>query len=272
MKRAVLTGSVISALVLAIALGWMSFERIRDLELRLEQAKRQAEVLSRKAQDYARELQQTGRIASAAQDSAAAAAEKAREAAAARVGAEEKTRAAEKATARAESEARQSRAELTAIQERRAQELNRMQEALGRIAATRRTASGLVIDLASDSFHFDFDKATLRTENREILSRIAGVLLASNGYRLFVHGHTDDVGTEEYNRRLSERRAESVASYLISAGVDQDVVETQGFGKSSPRAARRTAEARHKNRRVEIVVVDSIIQYRGVVPGAEGRS
>jgi hypothetical integral membrane protein (TIGR02206 family) len=89
-----------------------------------------------------------------------------------------------------------------------------MHEALARIAATRRTSSGLVIDLTNDSFRFDFDKAALRPENREILSRIAGVLLASSGYRLFVHGHTDDVGSDEYNQQLSERRAASVASYL----------------------------------------------------------
>jgi outer membrane protein OmpA-like peptidoglycan-associated protein len=138
---------------------------------------------------------------------------------------------------------------------------------LAKIAATRRTGSGMVIDLTNDSFAFDFDKAALRPENREILSRIAGVLLASNGYRLFVHGHTDDVGPEQYNQELSERRAASVAGYLKSAGIDPEVIEIRGFGLSSPRAPGRTPEARQKNRRVEIVVVDSVIHYRREVTG-----
>jgi outer membrane protein OmpA-like peptidoglycan-associated protein len=113
-----------------------------------------------------------------------------------------------------------------------------MQQALSKIAPTRRTASGMVIELANDSFYFDFDRATLRPENREVLSRIAGVLLASDGYRLFVDGHTDDTGPDEYNRQLSLRRANSVADYLRQAGLPDEVIKVQGFGKSSPFGAR----------------------------------
>ncbi len=138
-----------------------------------------------------------------------------------------------------------------------------MREALGRIAPTRRTASGMVVELANDSFHFDFDKADLRPQNREILSRIAGVLLASQGYRVFVYGHTDDTGTAEYNQVLSERRARSVADYLVAAGLPQDIMQVKGFGKTNPRAANNTPAGRQKNRRVEIGIVDSIIEYQG---------
>lgn len=275
MKRAILAGLTIAALALAIGFGWISLQRNRDLERRLADATRQAAALRQESQNYARELDR------ALQD----AARRALEAAAVRINSEAKTRvageakrlaeaetrAAEEAKRLAEDEARKSRQELTALQHRRAQELDRMQEALTRIAATRRTDSGLVIDLANDSFRFDFDKTTLRPENREILSRIAGVLLASNGYRLFIHGHTDDVGTDEYNQQLSERRAESVGAYLISAGVDAGVIETRGFGKSSPRAKGKTPDARQENRRVEIVVVDSVIHYEGEVR-RDGRS
>jgi OOP family OmpA-OmpF porin len=139
-----------------------------------------------------------------------------------------------------------------------------MQEALARIAKTRRTSSGMVVELANDSFQFDFDSAALRAENRELLSRIAGVLLASKGYRLSIHGHTDDVGTDEYNRQLSQRRADAVAAYLKKCGIGQEVLGTMGFGKSSPRAKGSDPGSRQKNRRVEIAIVDSIIKYQGM--------
>jgi outer membrane protein OmpA-like peptidoglycan-associated protein len=265
MKRAMLVGIVVAIVALALGLGWKSYERTRDLERRLDEAKRQVEKFGEQTRSYARQLDQALLSASAARNDAELAAARALDAAAARLKSEDEARAAQQAKKQAEEDARLSRQELAEIQQRREAELTRMHEALSRIAATRRTDTGLLVDLANDSFHFDFDKATLRQENREILSRIAGVLLASNGYRLFVHGHTDDVGSADYNLELSRRRAKSVADYLISAGIDPEVVDTRGFGKSSPRAVGQTSDARWKNRRVEIVVVDSVIRYSGEV-------
>jgi outer membrane protein OmpA-like peptidoglycan-associated protein len=279
MKHPIIIITAGAALALAIGLGWISWERTRALDRRLQDAKREAETLRQSAQNYARKLDRALQLASAAGESAEAAARRALEAGAARIiaekatiSAEDRTQAAEKARKEAEAEAQQSREALTAIEKRREQELNRMHEALARIAATRRTDTGMVIELANDSFRFDFNKASLRPENREILSRIAGVLLVSNGYRLFVHGHTDDVGSPEYNQLLSERRAASVASYLVTAGVDSGLIETRAFGKTSPRVEGRTSKARQENRRVEIVLVDSVIQYSGEVSSEGSRS
>ncbi len=266
MKRAMLQGLAAVALLLAIVPGIASLSRTRNLERRLDDANRRAAALDRQAREYELKLDQALQTASSAQKGAEAAAEDARAAAAGRATAEEGARTATEARQRAEADAQQSRQELTELQQRREHELDRMQEALARIAETRRTDSGLVIELSSDSFHFDFDKATLSQANRELLSRIAGVLLVSNGYRLYVDGHTDDVGTDEYNQQLSERRAGTVAAYLESAGIAPDVVEARGFGKRSPRAQGTSAEARRENRRVEIVLVDSVIHYEGVVP------
>jgi outer membrane protein OmpA-like peptidoglycan-associated protein len=270
MKRAILMGFAVAALVAAIGFGLTLLQRTHDLERQLERASRRGEMFEQQAQNTARDLGQALERISQAHETAEASARRAEEAAAARTSAESKSQVAEQAAKRAQDDAEQSRHALTELQQRREQELNRMQEALARIAATRRTASGMVIDLTNDSFSFDFDKSTLRPENREILSRIAGVLLASNGYRLFVHGHTDDVGSEEYNQQLSQRRAESVGSYLVSAGIDRSVIETRGFGMSSPRAAGKTSDARRQNRRVEIVVVDSVIHFRDEVSREEG--
>ena len=136
-----------------------------------------------------------------------------------------------------------------------------MQEALNRIAPTRRTPSGMVMMLSDEAFRFDFDKATLKPANKEMLSRIAGILLASEGYRLFVDGHTDDIGTDEYNQGLSERRAEAVQQYLVAAGIPPEVVAVQGFGKSQPLVKEQTKAARANNRRVEIGIVDTIVHY-----------
>ena len=152
--------------------------------------------------------------------------------------------------------------ELESMRQRRVAELDRMQEALSQIVPTARTPTGMVMHLANKSFRFDFDSAALKPENREILSRIAGVLLASEGYRLFIDGHTDDVGTDQYNQRLSERRADSVRDYLAKAGVPADIIEVKGFGKSNPLVQAKSSDAREKNRRVEIGIVDKIITYQ----------
>ena len=131
---------------------------------------------------------------------------------------------------------------------------------------TRRTALGLVMNLGADAIEFEFDRADLGLEERELLSRISGVLLTSTGYSVYVYGHTDDVGTEEYNHLLSERRAESVSDYLVASGISADILTTRGYGQSSPRVAGISAEARASNRRVEIGIVDVNVDVLGEVP------
>ena len=151
------------------------------------------------------------------------------------------------------------------LKQQRMDELDRMSEALSRIAETDRTPMGMVVQLSEDSFLFDFDSVELHPKNREILSRIAGVLLASYGYRIYIYGHTDDQGDAAYNQDLSERRADSVRGYLAEAGVPDEILESKGFGKTSPRMPGTTRQARQKNRRVEIGIVDTVVQYTGEV-------
>ena len=104
----------------------------------------------------------------------------------------------------AREEARQTREEIERIQARREEEMNRLNETLGQFVDTRRTPGGLIMTLGSDAIQFDFDRAQLRPAERELLSRIAGVLLTAEGYRINIYGHTDDIGTDEYNQQLSE--------------------------------------------------------------------
>ncbi|MBI4464205.1 MAG: OmpA family protein, partial [Acidobacteria bacterium] len=162
-------------------------------------------------------------------------------------------------------QAQMARQEVERIRLQREAEIERLQKALSKIADTQRTALGLVMTLGSESIQFDFDNATLRSENRELLSRIAGILMTASGFRIQVFGHTDDVGTEEYNQGLSERRAQAVRNYLVEAGVDPQLFTIRGFGKSSPRVRGTSPEVRAKNRRVEIGIIDSVIDYQGEV-------
>ena len=171
---------------------------------------------------------------------------------------------AEQARQRADSvqkENEQIRAEAEHAKKEREDELNRLQEALGKIAETRRTAMGLVMNLDSNAIQFEFDKATLLPANREVLSRIAGILLTSKGYQITVYGHTDDVGSDAYNQELSAKRAQTVRDYLVEAGVSPDIISTKGYGKSNPLVEGKTTEARAKNRRVEIAIVDTILEF-----------
>src|SRR5262249_53965389 len=139
-------------------------------------------------------------------------------------------------------------------------ELAQLQQALGQIAETRRTAMGLVMTLDSKSIRFDFDKANIKPEYRDILNRIAGILMTLKGYSIAVYGYTDDVGTQAYNLQLSQRRAEAVRDFLVQTGISPAMItRAQGFGKADPRAQGDNEQARAANRRVEIGIVDSKI-------------
>lgn len=163
----------------------------------------------------------------------------------------------------AREEARVAREEAERIKREWQKEVDRLHDALNKVVDTRKTALGLVLNLSEDYLKFDFDKSDLRPENRELLSRIAGILLTSRDYSLSVFGHTDDIGTDAYNQKLSERRALAVRDYLVEAGLDPAIVTTEGFGKTQPLVTEKTEEARAKNRRVEIGIVNTRISFPG---------
>lgn len=162
---------------------------------------------------------------------------------------------------KARQEAELARQEAARIRKERDEKLDGMQQALSRLVETRRTALGLIMNLDSQAIQFDFDKANLKPNNKELLSKIAGILLTSKGHHIFVYGHTDDVGTEAYNQELSERRAKAVRNYLVASFIDSVVITAEGFGKSSPLVEGTAKEARARNRRVEIAIVDTVLDY-----------
>jgi outer membrane protein OmpA-like peptidoglycan-associated protein len=129
---------------------------------------------------------------------------------------------------------------------------------LSEILETRREARGLIVNL-SDVL-FDTGQATLKPGAREKLSKLAGILLAYPGaYRIEIEGHTDSVGSDDSNLKLSQGRADSVHDYLLQSGVKPDrMMAARGFGESTPVASNDTAAGRQVNRRVEIIIEDSV--------------
>ena len=129
---------------------------------------------------------------------------------------------------------------------------SKLAEQLNLILETRDSARGLIVNM-SDVL-FDSGKFTLRPGAREKLAKLSGILLAHPGLQLAVEGHTDNVGTNEYNMNLSENRANSVRDYLIQQGIIASSVRARGFGESRPAASNDSAAGRQENRRVELVV------------------
>src|SRR5260221_5470563 len=100
---------------------------------------------------------------------------------------------------------------------------------LNQVLQTRDTARGLIVSMPD--VLCDSNKYTLKPEARERLAKISGIVLAYPDLRLQVEGHTDSIGSDEYNQTLSEKRAETVLGYLVSSGVTPDHVTATGMGK-----------------------------------------
>jgi OOP family OmpA-OmpF porin len=110
------------------------------------------------------------------------------------------------------------------------------------------------VTYAADAF-FDFDKAVLKPEGKAKLDDLVNKVKDINLEVIIAVGHTDSVGSDTYNQKLSVRRAEAVKAYLVSKGIEKNRVYTEGKGEKQPVADNRTAAGRAKNRRVEIEVV-----------------
>jgi len=200
-----------------------------------EEARKQAEAAQAEAVRMKQEAEQ------AAQEAARQKAE-AEQASAAALAQQQAAQAdaakARQAAAQAEAEKGQLRAQLLAQ--------------LNSILQTRDSARGLIVNM-SDVL-FDTGSSTLKPGAREKLAKISGILLAHPGLTLQIEGHTDSVGSDEFNQLLSERRADTVRDFLAEQGVPASSISARGFGKTQPVATNDTPEGRQRNRRVELVV------------------
>jgi outer membrane protein OmpA-like peptidoglycan-associated protein len=203
-------------------------KQAEDARAQAEAAKAEAERLKAEALQAKQEAEAAKAQAEAQQQQLAAEADKARQ-------------AADEAN-RLRQQAEKEKADLRA----------QLLQQLNAVLATRDTARGLIANM-SDVL-FKTGSYELLPGARERLAKVSGIVLAHPGLHLDVEGHTDSVGSDDYNMQLSQRRAEAVRNYFIEQGVPQDAIEAHGFGKSQPVASNDTPEGRQQNRRVELVL------------------
>ena len=217
-------------------------QEAEQARLQAEQAKADAERMKEEAMKASAEAARAKEDADRARQDAvaeqqAAVAQK-QDALAQKQAAEAEAEKARQAAAKAEAEKGEMRAQLLAQ--------------LNSILQTNDSARGLIVNM-SDVL-FDTGSFTLKPGAREKLAKVSGILLAHPGLAMQIEGHTDSVGSDGFNVRLSEQRADSVRDFLAEQGVSLSSITAQGFGKAEPVTTNDTPEGRQRNRRVEIVV------------------
>jgi outer membrane protein OmpA-like peptidoglycan-associated protein len=219
-------------------------------QARLEQERRARAEADRTAAEQAKAAADRARLD--AEQAAAEAARQKADADAARAAALAQQQAAQADAERARLAAQQADAarlqaenEKTALRERLRMQLNAILE-------TRETQRGLIVNI--NDVLFDFNQYSLKPGAREKLAKVAGILLAYPGLKVQLEGHTDSIGSDEYNLKLSQQRADSVHAYLAAQGVPPVTMTSIGFGKAAPVATNDTAVGRQQNRRVDMVV------------------
>lgn len=249
------------ALGLVLVLGFVLPRSVRQLNRQMAQLSQQTERLNGRVEHAEQQSQSLAQQASQAAASAQAAAQQRDEAKQSEANSAAQAQSALQAAAAAQLQANQAEQKAEEYRKQREGELQQLQQVLGQIAETHRTALGLVMTLGEKSIRFDFDKSNIEPQYRDILNRIAGVLMTLKGYSIYVYGYTDDIGTQEYNLKLSGRRAQAVRDSLVQAGINPALITTKGFGKSDPRVKGNAQRARAANRRVEIGIVDSRLLF-----------
>jgi outer membrane protein OmpA-like peptidoglycan-associated protein len=207
-----------------------------------EQAKAQAQAAQADAERMKAEAIQARQEAEAARkeaDAARAAAEQQKAALA--VEADKANKAAAESD-RLRQQAEQEKADLRA----------QLLQQLNTILATRDTARGLIANM-SDVL-FKTGSFELLPGARERLAKVSGIVIAHPGLHLEVEGHTDSVGSDDYNQKLSENRAQAVRDYLVQQGIADNSIVFRGLGKTQPVATNDTPDGRQQNRRVELVL------------------
>ena len=245
------------AIALTLVLAFVSLRSTRRLETEVAQLNQQTESLRQLVERAQEQSQTLAQQASQAAANAQTAAQQRDLAKQSQANSEAQAELARQQAAAQQQKANEATQQAEQYRQEREAELAQLQEALGQIAQTRLTAMGLVMTLDSKSVRFDFDKSDIKPEYRDILNRIAGILMTLKGYTINVYGYTDDVGTQTYNLQLSQRRAEAVRDFLVQAGISPTIMSAKGFGKSDPRVPGDSEQARAANRRVEIGIVDS---------------
>lgn len=223
-------------------------EREADLAHRTELERQQqaaAATAQRRRQEAESQAQQLQEQVAAAQQAAQVAQQ------AAQLTQAELERARQQ-TAQTQAELEKARQELATreTESRRAQ----MEQELARLASTKTDSRGLIVTLPG--IFFDTGKSEVKSGSKNTLTRIAEQLKSDDTIRIAVEGHSDSVGSDESNQKLSEQRATAVRDALVQAGISADRVTAAGRGEANPIATNKTAAGRQQNRRVELIITN----------------
>jgi outer membrane protein OmpA-like peptidoglycan-associated protein len=235
-------------------------KRRNDAEIARAQAE-EARAAAEQAKAEAEKMKQEALAAAQEAQAAKAAAEKAQ----AEAVAQQQVLAAEADKAKASAAQSEN---LRQQAEKEKQELRaRLLQQLNSVLATRDSARGLIANMSDVLFRSG--SVELLPAARERLAKVSGIVLAYPSLHVSIEGHTDSVGSDEYNQDLSERRAQSVRDYFVRGGIPAGAVDARGFGKAEPVASNESPEGRQQNRRVELVLSgDAIGDGAEVKPAA----
>src|SRR5207247_8876043 len=194
------------AIALSLVLGFVYLISVRRLEREVTRLSQQTEVFSRLVERAQEQSQMLAQQASQAATNAQASAQQRDLAKQAQSNSEEQAQLARQQAAAEQQKADQATQQAEEYRQEREEELAQLQQALGQIAETRRTAMGLVMTLDSKSIRFDFDKANITPEYRDILNPIDGIPMTLKGYTIAVYGYPHDIGAHPNNASLSQPR------------------------------------------------------------------
>jgi outer membrane protein OmpA-like peptidoglycan-associated protein len=216
-------------------------KQVAELQAALAKAEAERQVEARKAADAAAAKAEADRLRAQLQE------QQAKQQA-------EQARQAELAAKKVADDAEAAR--LKAVQDQQDLRASLLKQ-LNLVLETRDTPRGLVVNLGD--VLFDSGKFDLREPAKIALAKLSGIVLSHPGLLLSVEGHTDNVGGDDFNQKLSEQRSGAVRAFLIAQQLDPDIVTAKGYGSSRPVASNDTAQGRQQNRRVEIIVSGEVI-------------
>ena len=143
-------------------------------------------------------------------------------------------------------------------EERQQEAKNKLNKLQSRLIQVTEDARGIILSMSD--ILFDVNKATLKSDLKTSLAKVAGILSVYQELNVSIEGHTDNTGSEAHNLKLSEQRAENVLEFLVSQGIEKSRLNATGFGMSKPVGDNATKEGRQKNRRVDLVIQDKMLQ------------
>lgn len=217
----------------------------QQAQAQADQARQDAMAAQQRVQDQERAAQQLEQQLQQQQAAAQQAQQQLQQEQAARTQAEQQAQSSQQ-------QLQQTQQQLQQAQTDKEQMRQRLLAQLNQVLQTKDSARGLIVNMPD--VLFNLNSASLKTDARERLAKVAGILIAYPDIHVEVDGYTDNTGTLDFNQQLSQQRADTVRSYLVQQGVPSASIDSKGFGPNDPVASNDTPQGRQQNRRVDLIV------------------